>query len=69
MEYAPTPSAHFRLLLRDLPRDVSEYTFVDFGSGNGRVLILAAQQSFKATLGVEFSPELHRMATENLAHA
>ncbi|MGH2838582.1 MAG: class I SAM-dependent methyltransferase [Thermoleophilaceae bacterium] len=40
--------------------------FVDYGSGMGRVLILAARQPFKRVLGVEMSEELNEVARENI---
>jgi SAM-dependent methyltransferase len=44
-----------------------EGTFVDFGSGKGRVLLLAAQCGFRRVIGVEFSTELCEIARKNLA--
>ena len=44
-------------------------TFVDFGSGKGRVLLLAAQCGFRRIIGVEFSSELCEIARKNLAGA
>ena len=43
-----------------------DYTFVDFGSGKGRALLRASEYPFKRILGLEFSPELHRTAEENI---
>jgi SAM-dependent methyltransferase len=54
------------------PRDDPEYnglqqfTFIDLGSGKGRVLLMAAEYGFKRTIGVEFMPEWHRIAQENI---
>jgi hypothetical protein len=45
---------------------LEDYTFVDFGSGKGRALLLASEFPFKRILGLEFSPELHRIAEENI---
>jgi hypothetical protein len=42
------------------------YTFVDYGSGKGRALLLASEYQFKEILGLEFSPELHRIAENNV---
>jgi len=42
-------------------------TFVDFGSGKGRVLLLAAQCGFKSVVGVEFAMELCAIARNNIA--
>jgi SAM-dependent methyltransferase len=45
---------------------LEEFTFVDLGSGKGRVLLMAAQYGFKRIIGVEFMPEWHRVAQENV---
>ena len=47
--------------------DPAQYTFVDYGSGRGRVLLTAARFPFKKVIGVEFSRTLHRQACENIA--
>jgi SAM-dependent methyltransferase len=41
--------------------------FVDFGSGKGRVLMMAAELGFERIVGVEFSHELCDVARKNLA--
>jgi SAM-dependent methyltransferase len=41
-------------------------TFVDIGSGKGRVVLLAAMRRFREVVGVELSPVLHRIAGRNL---
>ena len=45
---------------------LGDFTFIDFGSGKGRALLLASEYPFKRILGLEFSPELHRTAEENI---
>ena len=40
--------------------------FIDFGSGKGRALLLASEFPFKRVVGVEFSPELHATAVDNI---
>lgn len=45
-----------------LPREGS---FVDLGSGKGRVLLIAAQYGFRKVIGVEFSEPLCRVARRN----
>jgi hypothetical protein len=42
------------------------YSFIDYGSGKGRVLLLASRLPFRRVVGVEYSPELHRIAERNL---
>ena len=44
-----------------------DFTFIDLGSGKGRVLLMAADYPFKRIVGVEFMPELHRAAQKNIA--
>jgi SAM-dependent methyltransferase len=51
--------------LGGLPRNRGEYTFVDMGSGKGRVLLVAAQEGFRRSVGVEFAKELHDAAAIN----
>lgn len=44
-------------------------SFVDFGSGKGRALILAASRGFDTVVGVECSQSLHAAASRNLCQA
>jgi SAM-dependent methyltransferase len=46
--------------------ELQEFTFVDLGSGKGRCLLMAAPYGFKKIIGVEFMPEWHRVAEENI---
>ena len=41
------------------------FAFVDYGSGKGRIVLLAAAAGFARAIGVEFAPELHRIAEAN----
>ena len=55
-----------RRALRQLPLKArQEYTFIDFGSGKGRVLLIAAQYGFKRLGGIELRRELHDQALKN----
>ncbi len=65
--YQPTDPALFQEMLGNLAIDFSEFTFIDIGSGKGRVLLMAADYSFRRVIGVELLPELHRVAQENIA--
>jgi hypothetical protein len=56
----------FHNALAALPVDMSEYTFVDYGSGKGRAVLLAARAAFRRVIGVEFAVELHRIAQQNV---
>jgi len=58
------------LVLSELERlqiDPERFTFIDFGSGKGRALLVAAGFPFKGVVGVEFSRELHEIAEKNIA--
>jgi hypothetical protein len=44
-----------------------DFTFIDLGSGKGRVLLMASAYPFKRIVGVEFMPELHHAAQKNVA--
>ena len=44
-------------------------TFVDLGSGKGRVLLIAARLPFRRVLGVEIDDELSRYARRNIKYA
>lgn len=67
LEYEPTPVRAFRRMLASLPEDLSQFTFVDLGSGKGRSLLLASHYGFKKVIGVEFAHELHETAVANVA--
>ena len=47
-----------------LPPDV--FAFVDMGSGKGRALLVASEFAFAKIVGIELSPQLHRIAQNNV---
>jgi hypothetical protein len=65
--YRPTPCALFEWMVFAIDYDLSRLTFVDYGAGKGRVLLLASQHPFHAIGGIEFAEELHDDATMNIA--
>lgn len=67
-EYLPSPRLVVSWILDGLGEDYSRFTFVDFGSGRGRVLLAAAEKPFRAVRGVEFSGRLHAEAECNIAN-
>jgi hypothetical protein len=69
VRYQPSSAALVRKAIEWLDVDLSTLTFIDFGSGKGRVVLLAATYPFKSIVGVELSRELHDIATENLQRA
>ena len=65
--YIPTTPQTGRFMLRDLPiKDLSHYTFIDMGSGKGRMLLLAAELPFRRIIGVEFASDLSALAQRNV---
>jgi SAM-dependent methyltransferase len=51
------------------PDALSHGSFVDFGSGKGRALILAARAGFPRVTGIEWSPVLHALCRRNVEAA
>jgi SAM-dependent methyltransferase len=65
-DYSAIEPDRFASVLNSLEIDFTDYTFIDFGSGKGRALLLASEFPFKKIIGLEFSEELHRVAEENI---
>ena len=65
--YFPTPSCFLAEAFSGLDVRFEDFTFVDLGSGKGRVLLMASEFTFRRIIGVEFSPELHTLAERNIA--
>lgn len=64
--YLPIRPKCARRVLRHLPlKDRGEYTFIDFGSGKGRMLLIAAKFGFRRACGIELREELHDQAELN----
>jgi SAM-dependent methyltransferase len=67
--YLPTNLWTFREMIGELtdfgvrPR---AFSLVDFGCGKGRVLLMALEAGFRVVIGVEFAPDLARIASDNL---
>jgi len=66
-DYRASPCALFEWTVSALNHDLSRLTFIDYGAGKGRALLLASQHPFAAIGGVEFAEELHDDATMNIA--
>jgi tRNA G46 methylase TrmB len=67
VRYDPTEPKYIRWTFRNLLINPAEYSFVDFGSGKGWVLIAAAERPFLQVIGVEFSKDLHEAAVANIS--
>lgn len=64
--YGVAPSI-FHSVVGHLPASLRGATFIDMGSGKGRAVMLATLYPFGKVVGVELSPELHAIASTNLA--
>jgi SAM-dependent methyltransferase len=65
--YLPIRPPTARSVVRSLPiSNYSDYTFVDIGSGKGRMLLLASEFPFRKIVGVEMRQDLHDQAVENV---
>lgn len=65
--YEQTKPTAFEKLMKPLQIRFEDFTFVDFGSGKGRALLLASEYPFRRIIGVEFAVELHEIARLNIA--
>jgi 16S rRNA G966 N2-methylase RsmD len=66
-EYAPVAAKTFRAMLDVIPGDIGNYSFVDYGCGKGRALLLAAERPFRRVIGVEYSRSLAKIAKQNFS--
>lgn len=66
-DYRPTPCQVFEWALAGVDYDLTKLSFVDYGAGKGRVMLLAAEHPFVSVAGVEFAEELHDNAEMNIA--
>ena len=65
--YLPSPVADLDRMLDVVPLAPERSTFIDVGSGMGRVVFYAAQRPYREVIGVELSPALAKVADANLA--
>lgn len=68
--YSPVPFCAFFRAMNQVPKDLLSGTFLDYGAGKGRALVLARRfYNFQQVVGIEISGELCRQAEFNLKHA
>lgn len=68
VHYEPTKISVFDHVISRLPiENKADFAFVDFGSGKGRCLLLAARSGFRSVVGVDLSERLCKVARTNLA--
>ena len=63
--YLGTVPKTFNSVMRDLPVTHQDFIFIDYGSGKGKALFLAALWPFRKIIGVEFARPLHEAAIRN----
>jgi predicted RNA methylase len=67
VRYEATPPECFEHLIEQAGgRTLEASTFVDIGSGKGRVVLMAALAGFRKAIGVEMGSDLHGIANANL---
>jgi SAM-dependent methyltransferase len=64
--YRPFWSREFTRAVRAAGINFSEFSFVDVGSGKGKVLLLASRFPFFRVIGIEFARGLHDIAARNV---
>lgn len=64
--YRGISALHFHAALAGVHVRFEDFTFLDYGSGKGKALLLAMDYPFRRIIGVEFSAPLHEAALDNL---
>lgn len=64
--YEGTNAYIFQKMISRVELDPSKVTFIDFGSGKGKAMFMAAERGFRKVIGVEFSIELVEICRRNL---
>jgi SAM-dependent methyltransferase len=65
--YAGTPPEIAERLIGWVVDRARGFTFIDYGAGKGRVLLIAARHPFERVVGIELSEPLIRIASANVA--
>ena len=64
--YMPTHPKLVHRIFKILDLEPGRYDFIDFGSGKGRVLLIASQYPLRQVTGVEFDSRLNEIACANI---
>jgi SAM-dependent methyltransferase len=67
VDYCGIEPARFLAAIKSVNLRHEDYTFIDFGSGKGRALLIASEFAFRRVVGIEFSAELNAIADRNIA--
>src|SRR5262249_43120440 len=68
-DYQATSYVRFRQLMKQIAIRDDEDVFLDYGSGLGRAVILAATYPFRKVIGVELATDLHARPADNVRRA
>lgn len=66
VRYQPSSGAALEWAVRAGGIEPGACSFVDYGCGKGRIVMLASAMGFAQAVGVEFAPELARVAEANV---
>lgn len=66
VRYQPSGGDDLAFAVASFGIEPAEWNFIDYGSGKGRIVLIAAAMGFSRSIGVEFSAELCRIAGENV---
>ncbi len=66
--YGPSDPVIFKEMLSCLKIKYEDFTFIDFGSGKGRAILMASELPFKRIIGIEFSAKLNEVARNNISY-
>ncbi|MBI4526171.1 MAG: class I SAM-dependent methyltransferase [Deltaproteobacteria bacterium] len=69
VDYAPADYRSLTTALRGLDISPARDVFLDYGSGKGRVVVMAATYPFRRVIGVELSEQLNAIARKNIQRA
>lgn len=64
--YQAVDPTDFMKVMNGLALDFGQFTFIDFGSGKGRAVLLASNYPLKKAIGVEYSEPLTQIARNNV---
>jgi SAM-dependent methyltransferase len=67
VRYQPTSEQEVVDAVNFLKDDLQTLTFIDFGCGKGRTVLVASKLGFRKIIGVELASELVQIARANLA--
>ena len=67
--YGPSAYGNIQRIIKALNVQRHKDVFIDFGSGKGRVLVMAAMHPFARIIGIERSPDLNEIAKHNIERA